>query len=449
MTQPAGSPVSQCRSPRRQLITLWLPVVMSLMLLLPTVQMASAQTQEAEPTADPALQNTDPLAPQPTTAPASATAVPTAITSPTPTPAGDSRQAPSTTSTTTTNPATEPGSPAILAHGAAYISGDDVSWEVRRLNPPTPTAARATTGPEAIIYQREGTTIIRNNATGKRALLVPGSAYFRSADDGFVVMSDGNPATAWQFELSEPGNPAVDAFYAGPALTNLNEGVYSMTLVRYVLQPNETAQFTAPQRAGIIMVDQGNVEVTIGGNRSLLATTPDSNDGLSVTEDGSMTNTTSQPTVVLYAYLGDELGDDSAGTAQGSANTTTSETTSSDGTSGTTETTSTLQESANTTTDTQQAPPPDATGVTSINVTAAIDLYVVITVDGTVVFDGPLPAGGSSGAVIGAEFEVYTSSGANTTFTNACGDTFHMGYEEGEATYQLHYDPATSCAPNQ
>jgi len=67
-------------------------------------------------------------------------------------------------------------------------------------------------------------------------------------------------------------------------------------------------------------------------------------------------------------------------------------------------------------------------------------------VDGLTVFDGNLPAGASSGPVVGSTFVVYTSSGANTVFTNACGETFMMGYEEGEATYTLTAS-AESCAP--
>jgi propanediol dehydratase large subunit len=47
---------------------------------------------------------------------------------------------------------------------------------------------------------------------------------------------------------------------------------------------------------------------------------------------------------------------------------------------------------------------------------------------------------------VGTVFEVYTSSGVNTNFTNACGDYFKMGYEEGEAYYTLAASES-SCAP--
>ena len=46
----------------------------------------------------------------------------------------------------------------------------------------------------------------------------------------------------------------------------------------------------------------------------------------------------------------------------------------------------------------------------------------------------------------GTVFEVYTNSGANTLFENACGDQFYMGQESGEAWYSLTAN-ANSCPP--
>ncbi len=88
----------------------------------------------------------------------------------------------------------------------------------------------------------------------------------------------------------------------------------------------------------------------------------------------------------------------------------------------------------------------DESELTSIQVTASDSIYVTIRADGAVLFDGNLAAGESSGYVTGNTFEVYTSSGANTRFTDACGGEFMMGYEPGEATYPLQNGP-DSCAP--
>jgi hypothetical protein len=71
-------------------------------------------------------------------------------------------------------------------------------------------------------------------------------------------------------------------------------------------------------------------------------------------------------------------------------------------------------------------------------------LYVVIVADGVTGFDGPIPVGGQSGEIVGSTFEVYTTVGVGTLFTNACGDQYYMGYEEGEAQYTLTAN-ASSC----
>jgi len=86
----------------------------------------------------------------------------------------------------------------------------------------------------------------------------------------------------------------------------------------------------------------------------------------------------------------------------------------------------------------------DTSNMTSIDVTAAEAIYVTITADGEVVFDGNLAAGDSTGYVTANTFEVYTSWGSQTVFTDACGSDFLMGYEEGETTYYLSKQP-DSC----
>jgi cytoskeleton protein RodZ len=95
----------------------------------------------------------------------------------------------------------------------------------------------------------------------------------------------------------------------------------------------------------------------------------------------------------------------------------------------------------------EQAPAPDGAYVTSVAISAVGDIYVSITADGAPVFEGEVFAGQSTEFFTGSEFEVYTTSGANTTFLNTCGQPpFNMGYEPGEAYYILKADE-TSCPP--
>lgn len=410
-----------------------------------------AQNEQAQPTQDPAqLVPNDPTAPQGTQNEAS---TPEATVQPTQAPANGS-----TRTTTSTQPrlaeraedAAGPGAPAVLAHGLAYASGDDLVWQVREIAVPNVDDARGESGEEAILLQRDGTSVIRNNATGKRALMHPGEAFFRASEDSYTVMTEDDQSTLWWFELVDPDKVDLDAFYQSPVLDKVDEDVYDMMMTRYVLQPGEAADMPDNSGAGMVMVTSGEVQAEVDGELSVLA----SGDGQSVPNDTRVSNEGSRPAVFVYVYLGEAVGDATSGAAQGSANATTDTTgttsTASDGTSGTTSTTSdqSLQEQADTTTDTQQAAPTAADGVyiTSINVTADADIYLTITVDGLVVFDGTLPAGASSGPVVGTTFDVYTSSGVNTNFTNACGDYFKMGYEDGEAYYTLTASES-SCAP--
>jgi len=75
--------------------------------------------------------------------------------------------------------------------------------------------------------------------------------------------------------------------------------------------------------------------------------------------------------------------------------------------------------------------------VALIQITALANITVQIVADGVQVFDGDLSPGESTEFFPGNSFIVFTTSGVNTQFTNDRGEIFQMGYEEGEATYEL------------
>ncbi len=76
-------------------------------------------------------------------------------------------------------------------------------------------------------------------------------------------------------------------------------------------------------------------------------------------------------------------------------------------------------------------------GQAAIKVTAVQPITLQIAVDGKVVYDGVLQAGQSTGWATGATFDVFTSSGYNTVFTNHQNVEFRMGEEPGNAVYYL------------
>lgn len=76
-------------------------------------------------------------------------------------------------------------------------------------------------------------------------------------------------------------------------------------------------------------------------------------------------------------------------------------------------------------------------GLVAIKVTAQSDLYLQISADGMQYFAGSLAQGQSTDWIVGHTFSVYTTSGANTLFTNNQGTQFYMGTEAGEVVYSL------------
>jgi cytoskeletal protein RodZ len=95
----------------------------------------------------------------------------------------------------------------------------------------------------------------------------------------------------------------------------------------------------------------------------------------------------------------------------------------------------------------QEEPGESGAGTTSYAVQAnGADIEVTVTVDGRVAFEGTVQDGESTDQFAGATFEIRSSSGAATQFTDACGTTFSMGDAAGDATFTLEADER-SCSP--
>ncbi len=367
------------------------------------------------------------------------------------TPGAESPPTSSTTSNGVRVSATDAGHPAVVAHGLAFLSGEQSVWQVREISPESGTEAEISSA--AFVYQVEGTSIIRNDVTGKRALLDPGEALFKAGGDAYTTFSDSDDSLIWVFEVVGPSDVASDAVYESPLIDDYREGVFDMLMIRYVLDPGETA--TLPDRTGpaLVVSASGDIDVNSGGI-GLLGT----GDGQLITEDATVANNSDSPAVFLMSAFGSEVGDATSST--GTASTDAAEE-------------PTAEPAPDPATEAEEEPAADepvvdepevtqpevtdppvtddggagASGTeTSINITAQAELYVVVVADGITVFDGPIPVGGQSGVIVGTTFEVYTTFGTGTLFTDACGSEFMMGFEEGEANYVLESTPE-SCAP--
>jgi hypothetical protein len=331
----------------------------------------------------------------------------------------------------TTDMSLTAGQPAVLAQGLTFVTGDQLVWSVSYIDAPDLDEAESTAGVSALLLQREGATIIRNDVTGKRARIEAGEALFRAADDAYTISADGSGSTYWSFELTTVDAVQQSARYEGPIVEGVDEAVYDLELTRFILAPGDTADFPAFNGTALVMGLSGEIEV-----RNEKLTSLAEGDGKTLTPaDGATTVANSGSDVAMYvvASLGDEVSDETAGA--GTANQPTPEATAAES-----------QETPNTAVEETPATQTGDTPVTSINITALNEVYITVTVDGTVAYDGTLAAGQQTGPIVGTSFDVYTSSGESTQFANACGDVFNMGYETGEATYHLEAT-ADSCAP--
>lgn len=400
----------------------------------------SVAAQDPAPTSDPA-QLVDPTLPQNTTPEATEPATETPAESPAAsTPEAVSRSA--SQSAQRVDPATSPGAPATLAHGLAFYDGDDLVWQVQEIDVPVIAEASAETGESAIVVQREGQSIVRNDATGKRAILSPGEAFFLASDESYTIMAEDDGSSIWKYSLVDPDDVASDAFYESPTLTSVRNGTYDFQMIRYVLQPGDTADLPENSGAGLVMPGAGETQVDHGGQLSLLGLDGSHGQGQVLRQPTSISNTGSEPVVVFYLLLGDQVSDDSSAPPQNTA--TTNQTSSA--------VTPAAGESSSDSGSSQVNPPssqPDGGPyLAQINIYAESELWLVVTVDGVVWFEGTLPQGQWSGAMNGSVFEVYTSYAAGTLFENGCGDQFYMGQAQGEEWFTL-TATAESCPPPQ
>lgn len=368
------------------------------------------------------------------------------------TPVATPTPAPESTAVPVVEPATGAGAPAILATGLVYLPGTDVVWSVEEKSFGPPTEATSAAGPTSILYQRTGTAIARNDLTAKRAQLDPGSAFFMAADDPYTISGGsagmgGAGSTAWAFRIGAAADVPAAAFYEGPAISGIREGTYSLTLTRYVLRADEQAQIGAHTGSALIMVTSGQVDVDVndgqGANRLVVG------DGKTVANAGTVHNTGASPAVYVVLAIGGSVSDETAGVPRVQATAGATEVATTASTSPNQGAANQPDQSAGTVAPTPGGAQQDSNGnyVTSINVTAVNSaIYVVVTADGVTMFDGNLEPGQMTGAISGSTFTVYTSIGAAAQFTNACGESFFMGNEAGEATYTL-TATASSCPP--
>lgn len=326
---------------------------------------------------------------------------------------------------------------AVIAQGLVFLDDATRVWQVREIQPSSSTEAQPFYAVPGFFVQRTGDIIVRNDITGKRAKLEPGEAFFTSEGDPYTAYAGGGSSVSWSVDLVGQDAVADDAFYESPPIEGLPQGTFDLELIRFSLQPGATAELPAHNGPALILVTRGEITLQDEGDGGPLT----EGEGQLTIGAGTVENGGSEPAIYVIAALGDQVEDE--GPAAEPA----------DPTPGageeTTEATPTEGEATEATTDTAAAASDGTEGgaaVTSIAVSATAPIYVEVVADEVTQFAGELDTGETTGQITGTNFRVYTSSGVNAVFTNACGDEFQMGFEEGEATYNLSANE-NSCPP--
>jgi hypothetical protein len=362
------------------------------------------------------------------------------------------------------NLSASPDSPPVLAQGLIYLSGADVVWQVREVTLPSPTVAGPETGNARFTYQVSGESVIRNDVTGKRALLELGEVSFMSAGDPYTSMSaDGAQSTVWVFEIANDDQVGEGAFYLSPDISGVAEGVYDFEFVHGTLDAGDSTGFTATGGPFLLMVESGQVTVNDESGTAALG----SGEGRIVEGNATIDADGDGPATYAVASIGAEVSDASAGAPMalapvGQEAASTGQQADPSGQQTTTAPQNTdpaipginpadifsgIFAEADESAAPVAAATQDGAFVTSITVWATASIGLTVIVDGVTAFDGFLEPGQSTSWLTGSVFEVYTTSGVGTQFTNTCGaDPFVMGYEEADAYYVLNASPS-SCAP--
>jgi hypothetical protein len=326
----------------------------------------------------------------------------------------------------------------VLAQGLVYLSGGDVVWQVREVEL---TGSSTVTGNSRVILQRSGASIVRNDVTGKRARLEPGEAYFAAAGDPYTTFAETNtPAVVWVFEISNSNVVGDGAFYLSPSISGYGEAVYDYAFTRHIVDTDRPATVSGGDGPSMFMVLAGQVNVTDDEGTATLA----ARDGLIVRGDAVIESVGAE-SVVVSMTVGPEVSDASAAPPASVQTPESAET--QEGQAAPQDAAADEDQSASETTPPAASSGSAGTFVTSIKVGARQSIGVTMYVDGVTVFDGWLSPGEWTSFYDGSTFEVFTTSGENTLFENACGgEPFVMGYETGDANYVLEAT-ASSCAP--
>jgi hypothetical protein len=211
----------------------------------------------------------------------------------------------------------------VIAQGLAIFDIEPAIWRVVESEPPPFDDAEEFTGDVSFTLQREGSTIIRNNVTLKRARIEPGEAYFFSAEDAYLRYSlRGTPSRIWSIEYVAVDAPDDEAggevIFKSDPIERFQPGTRDLELVRNTMLPGDVAALPSHRGPALLLGTGGTLTVSAGDASTSLGL----EDGMLLAGDAVLSNTSDQ--VVTYVVVvtgarvpdpGDEPADEEEATA--------------------------------------------------------------------------------------------------------------------------------------
>ena len=193
---------------------------------------------------------------------------------------------------------------------AAFDSFSNGVWRITEMSPRPVDEALPVTAPfYGFLYQMEGTTVIRNNVSGKRARIEPGEAYYFSAGDSYTRYREEEASRAWLIEIvpddtSDEDAPGIVLFTSGE-IDSFPDDTRDLELLASHVMPDETSSVPDFEADALIMVTVGELEVT-DSEGSVPMPAPAA---LLVTGSLEIENVSNEPASYIVARIGPAVAD--------------------------------------------------------------------------------------------------------------------------------------------
>jgi hypothetical protein len=204
------------------------------------------------------------------------------------------------------------GAEQTIAQGlAAFDAFSNGIWRITELNPLSADEAPSVTAPYyGFLYQMEGTTIVRNDVTGKRARLEPGEAFYFSANDAYTRYKEEGVSRAWLIEIVPEDASDEDAagivIFPGEEIDGFPNDTRDLELLAANVFEGESATVQDYSAGALIMVTVGSLEVTDSDGATTVMDAPAA---LDVTGELEIENTSGEPANYLIAKIGPSVAD--------------------------------------------------------------------------------------------------------------------------------------------